>query len=155
MAREVEVERRSSRVIATVPFGVGQFQNGDTGFGIFLAASEGVFFLGSVATLIAYFALPNDTTPPSADLPGLRRAERSLAILNWVSSGLFGTLAVIGIVDAHLRFEPVNRSTRERELPPELDELDDLIPEPEGEPTPAPTSAVRLELGLTGLRLRF
>ena len=45
----------------------------------------------------------------------------ALVTANWVSFGTFAALALIGIVDAHLRFVPGKVTTTPRPLPPDLD----------------------------------
>jgi hypothetical protein len=133
LAATETVEQVNSRWIAAIPFGAGQFQNGHRRFGITLAVVESGLLLGSIATFIAHNSL-RDEDPAPDEIDRAQRVERALRISNWVSSGLFVGTAVAGIIDAEVRFKPVIRSTRSRELPPELE--------------PPPTGGLSMELGL-------
>jgi tetratricopeptide (TPR) repeat protein len=129
VARQEVVRTESSRWVAAIPFGVGQFQNGHRRLGIALAVTQSVL----AATALTTFLLHRDvvqTALPGEALPGcpvgetsfceqLQRRERGYRYTNWISSGLLGALIAYGILDAQLRFVPHRESTRERELPPE------------------------------------
>lgn len=141
LARTETVERVNSRWIAALPFGVGQFQNQDRRLGIMFAVTESIFLVGSVATFIGHNALRNEN-PSESELRRFERTERALRISNWVSVGGLLGFYVAGVVEAQLRFKPVIRTTREREL------QDD--PPVTGRRGPE----LRFQLGLTGGRLR-
>lgn len=136
------VEKVNSRWIAALPFGIGQFQNQDRKLGIMFAVTESALLVASIATFIGHNSL-RDENPAPEELDRARRVERALRIGNWVSVGSFLSFAVAGIIEAEVRFKPVIRSTRERDLS-------------EDKPRPqAQGPQLRLELGLTGGKMRL
>jgi tetratricopeptide (TPR) repeat protein len=119
LAQESQVVQKNSRWIATIPFGVGQFQNGHKSFGMALAVLEGLAVAGSIATYIGHERVADDH--PDRDRLSAKRSEEALwRTSNNVSFGVFAALAVIGIIDAHVRFVPGSTSERRRPLPPDL-----------------------------------
>lgn len=140
LARTETVERVNSRWIAALPYGVGQFQNEDRRLGIMFAVMESVFTASSIGTFIGHNVLRNEN-PSDQDIDRARRVEKALRISNWVSVGSLLSFYIAGLVEAQVRFKPVIRSTRERELP-------------ETPPVSRQTGVeVRFELGLTGGKL--
>ena len=105
-------EHENSRLVATLPFGVGQFQNGHEGLGWVLAISSGLLAATSITTFLIHQSLAN---PDPRTVPRVEweRAELGLALANQIATGLLGLVAVAGIVDAHLRFVPVRRMERD------------------------------------------
>lgn len=144
LAREESIVRKNSRPLATVPFGVGQFQNGHEEVGALFLVSE-TLLLGTAVTSGIILA---DLTSKAAQ--GIvtdqerynNQKHTAYRTLTW-SSWAFVGVAALGILDAHLRFEPERRlSSRPRQLPPEID----IPPEPDagdapfqGEPSSEPT----------------
>lgn len=142
LAAEQIVEKVNSRWIAAIPFGVGQFQNENRKLGIMFATTESAFLAAAVATFIGHNSL-RDENPAPSEIERASRVEKALRIGNWVSVGALLSFAVAGIVEAEVRFRPVIRTTRKRELPSDLD----------GPQTTGPQ--IRLELGVTGGKLRL
>jgi tetratricopeptide (TPR) repeat protein len=136
------VEKVNSRWIAALPFGIGQFQNEDRKLGIMFAVTESAFLVASIATFIGHNSL-RDENPAPEEIERAQRVEKALRIGNWVSVGAFLSFAVAGIIEAEVRFKPVIRSTRKREL--SEDKQSTQIPGPQ----------IRLELGLTGGKMRI
>ena len=136
------VEKVNSRWIAAIPFGAGQFQNEDRGLGIMFAVTESAFVAASIATFIGHNSL-RDENPAPSEIERARRVERALRIGNWVSVGAFLSFAIAGVVEAEVRFKPVIRTTRKRELPDDIESPQTTGPQ------------IRLELGLTGGRMRL
>jgi tetratricopeptide (TPR) repeat protein len=136
------VEKVNSRWIAALPFGIGQFQNQDRPLGIMFAVTESAFLVASIATFIGHNSL-RDENPAPSEIERARRVERALRIGNWVSVGAFLSFAVAGVIEAEVRFKPVIRTTRKRELPE-----DTRSPQTTG-------PQIRLELGLTGGKMRL
>lgn len=135
------IEKQNSRWIAALPFGIGQFQNENRPLGIMFAVTESTFLLASILTFVGHNSL-RDENPSNDQLDRARRVERALRIGNWVSVGALLSFYVAGVVEAEVRFKPVIRRERKRELP---------------DPLPPPQSRgpeVRFQLGLTGGRLR-
>jgi tetratricopeptide (TPR) repeat protein len=136
------VEKVNSRWIAAIPFGAGQFQNEDRGLGIMFAVTESALVAASIATFIGHNSL-RDENPAPSEIERARRVERALRIGNWVSVGAFLSFAIAGVVEAEVRFKPVIRTTRKRELPDDIESPQTTGPQ------------IRLELGLTGGKMRL
>jgi hypothetical protein len=137
LASESETERKNSRWIATLPFGVGQFQNGHKNLGMALAVLESVAAVTSVATYLGHQQIA-DNRPSQEDLGETRRLESLWRKTNIASFSVFMALAVYGIIDAHARFVPSRATSRTRPLPPELRDW-----------------AHKRNLSWTGLQLKF
>jgi hypothetical protein len=100
------IERKvsqSSVLVAWMPFGLGQFQNGHTKLGTTLAITQTVAALTSVASFLSIEALRESDG---------RFTKTNYAIANrfdiakWVSAGLFYALWMGGAIDANARFVP-------------------------------------------------
>lgn len=118
---EQQVERtQNSRWIATVPFGVGQFQNGHKGLGIALAMAEGLAAATSVITFVGYYQVADDK-PTASEKAETERIKNAWFTSNVASFTTFAALALIGIIDAHVRFLPARVRGTTRSLPPDLD----------------------------------
>jgi hypothetical protein len=120
LAAAAEVQVDNSRWVASIPFGVGQFQNGHRGLGVALAMFQGLAAVGSVASFIGHERLANEHPSP-AEVETARREEAVWRKVNYVSFGTFLGLAVIGLADAHLRFVPSRVIHRPRQLPADLE----------------------------------
>jgi hypothetical protein len=120
LAEEQTTEVRNSRWLATVPFGVGQFQNGQRGLGVALAMAETFAATTSVVTYFGHQGMVGDhaTTSNSGNL---EQRERIWRAANWASFGTFAVLAIAGVVDAHVRFVPKRVIQTPRPLPEDLD----------------------------------
>lgn len=108
-----------SRLVAAIPFGVGQFQNGRRRLGITLAVVEGALFATMLTSYFLHEGLQNEN-PTAADLAAAQRAEKATRILSWTSSASFFLVAGLGILEAELHFQPSRVEVRSRVLPPEL-----------------------------------
>ena len=139
LAREEVVLTPGSRAVATIPFGVGQFQNQHHGFGRFLAITEAVTLAGTFVTYgVHQWAQNNVGAVNEAEEARLRRIGRAMRGLNYSMVSLFAGFLVVGLIDAHVRFVPFHREVRDRPLPDDLErDLD-----------------VSLSLGGDGLQLR-
>lgn len=120
---ETVVERRS-RVLAFVPFGVGQFQNGDVGWGIFFAASQTLAGGASIGFAVAhsyYVNFDRNTVNPQTGekvIPDeLHALAEGAALGNQIAFGTWAALVVAGIVQANVAFEPEVVKTRDRPVP--------------------------------------
>jgi hypothetical protein len=116
---EETVITRRSWVVAAIPFGVGQFQNGDDGLGIFFATAQGVALAGAVIS----WSIHQSLQPPPVD-PSLQSRltfdEATSRYANWISFGVFAALAIGGVVEAEIALVPESRQTRKRALPKDL-----------------------------------
>jgi tetratricopeptide (TPR) repeat protein len=119
LAQESQTRSENSRWIATIPFGVGQFQNGHKSLGMALAVLEGLAAGASIATFIGHQQVADDK-PSRAEQREADRVEEVWRVSNQASFGVFIALALIGIIDAHVRFVPARVRSEPRNLPPDL-----------------------------------
>ncbi|MEO7092722.1 MAG: hypothetical protein ABI175_05695, partial [Polyangiales bacterium] len=114
---------KRSRVIASLPFGIGQFQNGDTGLGIIFLTTE----VAAVAAATIAFGIHESIPRQPADVEKARSAETSSKVVNLISVGAFFLIAAGGIAQAHLAFVPESYDTRKRTLPPQFLRLEPIV----------------------------
>jgi hypothetical protein len=120
---EVVIERHS-RWMALVPFGVGQFQNGQDTLGWTFLSTEVLLSVGSfagAAVMVYEQAQANDALA-RRDAPAVaaeyeQRAQLAAIVGDLFGAGFFVT-AIGGIVHAELTFVPERAETRRREIPP-------------------------------------
>jgi hypothetical protein len=122
-ADEVVVTERS-RWPAVVPFGVGQFYNGNVGLGVFFAVSETL----AIATTIAGWGVAEDAantecpandpeTGAAIDCDALASRFTAAQVVNWVGFGSTGALVIAGIIEAQVSFVDEHVEHRKRPLP--------------------------------------
>lgn len=122
-SQETVVETRS-RIGAFIPFGVGQFQNGDTALGFVFAGSQAL----AAGAAIGFGALHNTyaSVPPRAtdqetgrkvDYAELNNRIQLTALANQISFAAWAALTAAGILQANLAFVPEVRITRARKVP--------------------------------------
>ena len=129
LTRNVYVERtreKRSLLVALMPFGAGQFQNGSKSKGILFLSSE--LFLGATA-ITAYFlhsGLRQSSKTPIQD-PDERRSyeirENVYRLTNHISIGLFSGMVIWGIADSLYHFKRFDTSWKhveENEVPERL-----------------------------------
>jgi tetratricopeptide (TPR) repeat protein len=117
---EVEtVHEVRSRWVALVPFGAGQFQNGHASLGALLAVSEGSLLALSIVTYFLHDSLRGQAPSPE-EIDDARLAEQAFRYTNQISFALFAAIAITGIIDAQIRFEPSHDYERKRSLPADL-----------------------------------
>jgi tetratricopeptide (TPR) repeat protein len=119
LAGQETVITKHSRWIAAIPFGVGQFQNGDMALGYTLLVSEALLAGTSIASGVIHLQLVadysrNPTAYDSGDFTNRSDATRSL---NIYSTAAFALVALGGIVQAQVEFVPETREVRPRPLP--------------------------------------
>ncbi len=123
LARQETVRTENSRWLAALPFGIGQFRNGNRGLGRAFAVSQTLLFTAGAITYFGNQALrdwdPLNPPPTRLSLRGLEVLSDFLRISNYVSVSAFAGLAIAGIVEAQVRFRPVIVRTRPRALPGE------------------------------------
>jgi hypothetical protein len=122
LASTERVEQVRSRWIAAVPFGVGQFQNDHDGLGIVLAAAEGTLLATSVVAFGVHESLRGQT-PTEGDRAAAREAESASRYTNQLSLAAFAAVALVGVLDAELRFKPSRSFDRPRRLAPDISDL--------------------------------
>lgn len=123
LARTERFVTERSRLLALIPFGVGQYQNGHDGLGLVLAVTEGVLLAGSI-TAFAFHENLRDQVPADDKYDDARLAEAASRYINQIGFGLFAVVAITGIVDAQLRFRESRVVELRRPLPPDLENID-------------------------------
>lgn len=129
LAETVRVERLSSRWIALLPFGAGQFQNGHTELGYVFAVTEGVLTATVAGTWLAHAFLKREhdrieaqgdvsLTPSELDRANFQTELARTA--NRVSFVLLMAAIVVGVADAQWRFRPTVTAEERRALPDSL-----------------------------------
>ena len=100
-----------------LPFGAGQFQNGERAKGTAIAAGQVVAGLVNLTALVLHNQLAQDRTrtcisgqpgcsqPPYSDSD--RRLLRNVEIVKYTSAALFWALYGYGVWDAHRNFVPI------------------------------------------------
>jgi hypothetical protein len=121
-ARETVIER-NRRWIASVPFGVGQFQNGDEALGYVFLTSEVALGATALGSMVVLLSLRDDAEDDNTDAAALNSVNDTAEALLTVSAWGFAVAATAGVLEAHLSFVPERRTTRRRPLPPELETL--------------------------------
>jgi len=121
LARQEAVVEKNRRWLATVPFGVGQFQNGDAALGWVFLAGETALMGTCITAVIIDQHLANRVLEPGIDRTELnaRRTDAHRVIV--ASSWGFLGVALGGIIHAHWRFVPERRTLRTRTLPLDLE----------------------------------
>ncbi len=123
MASEEKITVRHSRLVASVPFGAGQFQNGQNALGWVFLGVESALAIGSGVTFIPYTDAINRRNEESragdpdhkSDLYASR--ARTAQIVDW---GLVGGLVLVmggGILQANLAFVSESPETKTRPIP--------------------------------------
>lgn len=126
LKRNVYVERsriRHSRLVAAIPFGAGQFQNGHKLKGALFLSFE-LVLTGS--TIVTYFLHAGLQTKPFDD-PNKRKAaetrEKAYRIANYASLGVLGGVIIAGLIDSFYFFRPETvtwKSVEENQVPKKL-----------------------------------
>jgi hypothetical protein len=110
--RTIEVPR--SQWLVQIPFGVGQFENGEEGLGWFFLVSESLLLAGAIAASIIHEGFVADLVrrPPSADDPREQLTDLALSVttyMGWSFAGAFVLLGASGVVQANVAFTPTRR----------------------------------------------
>jgi hypothetical protein len=137
LAQQETVITPKTRWLALVPFGAGQFQNGEKNLGYVFLGSE-MLLAGSTL-----FTLGIETHLILATSQAQKAAQSNNATLrDWhtgleVSAYAWLGVSLIGILEAQLAFTPEQRQVRKRALPPALrPESSSLSIEPSAVPVP-------------------
>lgn len=121
-ASEERIVVKNSRFIAALPFGIGQYQNGNSSLGTAFAISEGL--LGAVTLVTAqantyYASVALDPNPELDSTRDTLLTNQLIAIrLNQIAFGAFGVVALTGIIQAQVAFVPETVTVRKRAVPP-------------------------------------
>jgi hypothetical protein len=118
-ASEERVIVKNSRWIGAIPFGVGQFQNGDKRLGWAFAVSEVALGLTTITTaeVFAYYTRLDPRALNTEQQEALTRNQQTATIINRLAFGLWAATTVSGVVQAQLAFVPENVTVRKRPVP--------------------------------------
>jgi hypothetical protein len=119
-ASEERVVLKNSRFIAALPFGIGQYQNGNNSLGTAFLVSEsllGAVTLVTAATNSYYVTLAMDPAY-AQDKETLLTNQLITARLNQIAFGAFGVVAITGIIQAQIAFVPEIVTVRKQAVPP-------------------------------------
>jgi hypothetical protein len=115
------VTEHNSRLIALIPFGAGQFQNGQTALAWTLLVGEGLLGIGSgVGAAVSYYNIgQRDGTYASEPSVAKQYNDRAQgwAVAGDVFAGAFFAVALAGVIHAEATFVPEVTTERRRELP--------------------------------------
>ncbi|MDI3282996.1 hypothetical protein [Polyangium sp. 15x6] len=119
-ASERQIIVQNSRIVAAMPFGIGQFQNGSRKLGWTFAITQA--FTGAT-TIVAsqvfnYYASFDQTLAIKAEREELVRRQQITLIINQVAFGLWAGLTVAGIVQAQIAYVPQKVTIEKRPVPP-------------------------------------
>lgn len=119
-ASKERVVVKNSRLVAAVPFGIGQFQNGDTGLGWAFAISEAAVGATSIVAAQVWSSYASiDARQYGSGAPlALAQNLNTARLVNQIAFGVWGALTAIGIAQAEIGFVPEKVIERPRPLPP-------------------------------------
>jgi hypothetical protein len=122
LAGEERLVDRNSRWLAALPFGAGQFQNGQDGAGWVLLSTEALLLVSSgVAAAVSIYdqAQSNDALlrQDNAAARVYNENARTAAYVDAALAGGFLLTAIGGVVHAQLTFVPERVTVRKRDLP--------------------------------------
>ena len=128
LASQETVVVENSRLVALLPFGIGQFENRRNGLGWLFFLTESVAVLTTVALFIPYRynidqanSVWNDPTP----VPLHQRIElydqyaavaQNLRTADLITLGALGAIAITGIIQAEIDFKPRFSYVRNRQI---------------------------------------
>lgn len=129
LKRNVYVERTRRQnllLVAVLPYGIGQFQNGDNVKGGLLLGSQLLLSATALTTYILHESLRPQAAEPfssTREREDYEQLERVYRITNRAALVGLGAVAAVGIIDALHNFEPETvtwRKAREQDVPDRL-----------------------------------
>lgn len=121
LAAQDTVVEPHSRWIALVPFGAGQFENGQTALGFFFEATEALLLAGELITIPIYLTqLQNSSAAYQQGLANAPIAQQYLnraneaRITNLVLNGALDLTMIVGVLQAQIAFDPEVQRVRVR-----------------------------------------
>lgn len=125
-AAEEKITVRHSRIVASLPFGAGQFQNGQPILGWAFLGTEVAAIAGTAVTYGMYLYARSreneELRRPGGDVnqlvPQYHQRAEDLRLANLAFAGAFVGIAASGIIQAHLSFVPESAEKKKRDLPP-------------------------------------
>lgn len=122
-AQEEKITVRNSRLVACLPFGVGQFQNEQPSLGWIFLGTEAALVVGTAITLPMHF-YARGRREESIDQQNLdlavqwdQRADQ-IQVANLILVGTFVAVTGVGILQANLSYQPQREERKKRDLPP-------------------------------------
>ena len=114
---KVILVRENIYLLNFLPFGVGQFQNGDNTKGIIIAVSQVVLAAVNIGAIFAHNAIADDpsrrclvSTPTNCSNPPIPDSDRTLLgkidTFKYVSAGLFWGVYAYGVADSLVHYVP-------------------------------------------------
>jgi hypothetical protein len=122
-AQEEKITVKNSRLVACLPFGVGQFQNEQPVLGWIFLGTEAALVVGTAITLPMHFYARGrrehyvDTQDLDLAVQWDQRADQ-IQVANLILAGSFVAVAGVGILQANLSFQPTRDERKRRDLPP-------------------------------------
>lgn len=113
------VIQRGSRFVASLPFGIGQYQNGSNTLGTVFLVSESLL-LGTSLVAVRVMGEQYSLISPLAYGSDISRNAQIAHTVSIVSFYGFAAVAAGGIAEAHINFVPEKRTERKRALPKAL-----------------------------------
>lgn len=122
LATEEKTTYKHSRWVALVPFGVGQFQNGDTALGWVFLGTEVAALVGAAALVPFYVdarneALRSYAAGDSKSAESYHDREVELRTANVLVMAAFAAVAIGGVIQAQANFVPDRVEIKKRPLP--------------------------------------
>jgi hypothetical protein len=115
------ISERHSRLVALLPFGIGQFQNGQTTWGHVFLWGEALLAAGSVTaagiSLYDWVQANDALTHNDGTAPQYLVNARTAGTVGNVFGAAFFAAALAGIVHAEFTFVPEHVEIRKREIP--------------------------------------
>lgn len=151
LAGKETVIAKSSRLLAFLPYGVGQFQNGDQSLGAFFLGTEGLLTVSAVTSGLILEGMTarknrSERTPDKTSYD--TQTQAAYQVMKWSTWGLLGVTA-LGVLEAQLRFKPERKlADRPRPLPPELEEDESTRSAEDAEPDAERSLSVLPSMGL-------
>ena len=121
ISHESEIER-VPRELMFVPFGVGQFANGQRALGIVFLSAEALLTAACLTTFAVHQSVYPANGQFNLDQVTDARLAQGLEIGNWISAGLLGAAVIGGVIQANVAWQPVRRRVvLPRPVPHELE----------------------------------
>jgi hypothetical protein len=104
-------------ILNFLPFGAGQFQNGDATKGTIIAVSQVLLAATNLGAILAHNAIADDpsrrcsvSSPTNCSNPPIPDSDRQLLqnidVVKYVSAGLFWAVYIYGVADALVHYVP-------------------------------------------------
>ena len=140
--KKIYIERHSKKNslwLSFVPFGAGQFQNGEVSKGAAFLSGQAALLGLNIASYNVVLSLrgSDGRTPPEDE-----SLARGFQVTQMVSLGLLVGLAVWGVVDAYRNYKPFDVETIPIKAPASTGGADEASPTGEGPPETAPPPLV-------------